>query len=61
MLELIISILLSLGIQSDSSSGQIKVNQEITTRIKSQPTYNDLGGDAAFNLIAIPDDVDPKL
>jgi hypothetical protein len=60
MLQLIISILLSLGFQQDPKTSQIKANEETIDIIKSQPTYKDLGGDGALNEIIIIDNTDPK-
>ena len=60
MLEIIISILLSFGINAENLNGKINVNSQVIDQLKSLPEYNSLGGDSVLNSIAIPDDVDPN-
>ena len=60
MLELLISILLTLGISADTVDGKIAVNQEVLQKAKESSSYKDLGGDDKLNAISTPDDVDPN-
>ena len=60
MLELIISILLSLGLKADSANSKIVVNQEVISIAQSNSAYNELGGDGALNEIVVTDDDDPN-
>ncbi|HRH66718.1 MAG TPA: hypothetical protein PLU53_10515 [Bacteroidia bacterium] len=54
MLDLLISILMSLGFLYEPSSSKIKVDQAIVTKIQSNSNYDAFGGDAAlFNLAEI--------
>ena len=59
MLQLIISILLSLGLNSRQTDGGLSVNQDVINQLQSTSQYSVIGGDDALNSIVLPDDVDP--
>ena len=60
MYSLIIAILLSLGLNVNSTEGKIEMDIESISAIKSHSSFADLGGEQALSQIIIIDNVDPQ-
>ena len=59
MLELLISILLTLGIKAEPVNGKIAISKEVISQIQTQVTNNP-GSNVTFDDIIIIDNVDPN-
>lgn len=58
MLEFLVALLLSMGLPIDGALQFIKENPDLESVIKTSDSYQEYGGDEAFNKLYIDDDYD---